>query len=72
MIAFSVDCRINFVRHAAVALVFFEADIMSAGADPDVLTIHLERSFPEAKMMATRDHRVGLCLLVAKILHTPK
>src|SRR6185369_15887273 len=71
-IAFPIDCGINFVRDAAVALVFFEADIMSASADPDILTIHLKRSFPEAEMMATCHHRVGLCLLVAKVLHTPK
>jgi len=42
VIAFSIDCGINFVRDAAVALVFFEADIMSASADPDILPLNAD------------------------------
>ena len=55
VIALQIDVGIDFVSEAVVALVAFEADIVSSRADPKRFSIHSERRFPYAQMIAGLD-----------------
>src|SRR5579883_915520 len=69
-LALIVDIGIDLVRDAVVAGVAVEADVMGGGAHPKVLAVGLERSFPQAQMMALRHDLDGLGVRQPVILHT--
>src|SRR5260370_39635149 len=52
VVALEVDIGIDLVGDAVVALIAFESDIVSGGADPQRCTFYLERRFPYAKVIA--------------------
>ena len=56
VIALGVDVRIDFVRHAVVAPIAFESDVVRRSADPSGLPIHLKWRFPDTKVIARCDH----------------
>src|SRR5258708_35121850 len=51
VVALEIDIGIDFVGDAVVALIAFESDIVSGGADPQRCTLDLERSFPYAPVI---------------------
>src|SRR5450432_2554843 len=72
VVAFAVDGRIDFVSYAAVALVLGEADVVSSGTAPYVVSLPRKCSLPDAEVVAAGDHGDGLGQLVAEILVPPK
>ena len=52
VVALEVDVRIDLVGDPVVALVAFEADIVSCRADPKRFPVHLKRSLPDAQVVA--------------------
>jgi hypothetical protein len=72
VVALAIDCRIDLVSDAVVALVFGESNIVSARSDPHLIVFPFERSLPNAEMMAACHHGDRFGHLVAKILFTPK
>ena len=55
VVALEVDVGIDFVREAVVALIFFEADVVSGGADPERSAVDFERRLPDAQVIARGD-----------------
>src|SRR5690242_18699215 len=68
VLAFAVHCRVDFVRHLAIALVLFKADVVGSSSDPNCLAIPAKGSLPDTAMVTTGYHGVGLRLLIAEIL----
>lgn len=52
IVALEIDVGIDFVGDAVVALISFEADVVSGGADPQHLAVDGEGGFPDAEMIA--------------------
>ena len=71
-VAFQINIRIDFVRNTVVALIAFESDVVSCRADPDHRAVDGKGSFPNAKMVARRDHTNGFGVSPAAILLTAK
>src|SRR5208282_6118790 len=59
VVAFEIDIGIDFVCKAVVALIFFEADVVSGGADPKSSAIEVKWGFPNAQMVSRRDDGDG-------------
>src|SRR5262249_49479847 len=72
VIALAVNGWINLVCDITVALVLLKADVVRARAYPHILAIHLERCFPQTKMMPACHNRVRLGLFVAEVLYSPE
>jgi len=72
VVALEVDVGINLVSDAVVALVAFESDVVSSGADPKRFAVNLEGRFPNAEMVARSDHADGLSVGPAVILRATK
>src|SRR5467141_4507916 len=72
VLALEVDIRIDLVSDAVVALVAFESNVVSSGADPKRFAVNLEGRFPNAEMVARSDHADGLSVGPAVILRAAK
>src|SRR4029077_3398578 len=70
VVAFEVNIGIDLVGYAVVALVALEADVVSSGADPERLCIDLERSLPDAQVIAGGYDLDGFGTRPAVILRT--
>src|SRR5579863_6520051 len=70
VVAFEVDVGIDFVSEAVVALVAFESDIVSGGANPESFAVDGERRLPDAQMIASFYDVDGLSVSPAVILWT--
>jgi len=68
VVAFEVDVGIDFVGEVVVALIFFEADVVGGGADPERVAVDFERSFPDAQVIARGDDSDGFGMRPAVIL----
>src|SRR5712664_2767975 len=66
--ALEVDIRINFVGDAVVAFIALEAYVVSSRADPERLSVDLERRFPDAQVIAGGHNLDGLGVRPAVIL----
>jgi hypothetical protein len=64
----AIDVRVNLVRHAPVAFVFGEADVMSSRTHPHGLSVPCEWHLPQTEVMPARDHGDGFSLLVTEVL----
>src|SRR4029077_675939 len=66
-VALPIDQGIDLVGKAAIALIPGEANIASAGTDPDLLAVPGEGCLPDAEMVAAGDHRDGFRGLISEI-----
>jgi len=57
IVALKVDIGIDFVSDSIIALVSFEADVVSGGADPHRLAVNFEGRFPNTQVIARGDNR---------------
>src|SRR5579864_2060487 len=68
VVAFAVYGWIDLVGDVVVAAVLSEPDVVSTGADPDLVVFPGEGRLPDAEMMAAGDHGDRLSHLVTEIL----
>src|SRR5277367_3486748 len=71
VVALKVNVWIDFVSDGGTlgaALIVFEADVVSGGADPEGFAIDGEGGFPEAQVIARSDHLDGFGVGPAVVL----
>src|SRR5260370_27892625 len=70
VVTLEVDVGIDLVSDPVVALVAFESDIVSSGADPKRFAADLEGCFPNAQMVARSDDTDGFSVGPAVVLRS--
>src|SRR5260370_4653346 len=54
-LALIIDVWIDLMCYPVVAIVAVKSDVMSRGPDPEFLSLHLKRRFPQPPVVALRD-----------------